>query len=31
MGTSEVRLNVLVAAKHGERSLKVFSQAFGLA
>ena len=31
VSTSEVRLNVLVAAEHGERSLKVLRQAIGLA
>jgi aspartate kinase len=31
VSTSEVRLNVLVAAEHGERSLAVLRQAFGLA
>jgi aspartate kinase len=30
VSTSEVRLNVIVAAEHGERSLQVLRQAFGL-
>ncbi len=30
VSTSEVRLNVIVAAEHGEKSLRVLRQAFGL-
>jgi aspartate kinase len=30
VSTSEVRLNVVVAAEHGEKSLKVLREAFGL-
>ena len=30
VSTSEVRLNVVVAAEHGERSLAVLRQAFGV-
>ena len=30
VSTSEVRLNVIVAAEHGERSLEVLRRAFGL-
>jgi len=30
VSTSEVRLNVVVAAEHGEKSLQVLRQAFGL-
>jgi aspartate kinase len=30
VSTSEVRLNVIVAVEHGERSLAVLRQAFGL-
>jgi aspartate kinase len=30
VSTSEVRLNVIVAAEHGEQSLTVLRKAFGL-
>jgi aspartate kinase len=30
VSTSEVRLNVIVAAEHGEKSLRVLRKAFGL-
>ena len=30
VSTSEVRLNVIVAAKHGEKSLHILRRAFGL-
>jgi hypothetical protein len=30
VSTSEVRLNVVVAAEHGEKSLTVLRRAFGL-